>query len=179
MYSCNFVIGSRCKKVRPFHFLSNKGYYLPSLIEIGPVVLEKIFKFSLFRNNLLLEEGGALHLNKITQGCFLLSMVEFWRGIFWNLSMYFHYFIVISPWKREGPLIWTNWILFTKEWFVQSLIEIGQVVLEKKIFKNVYFCNYVIISYWNRAGPSFKKFWIPFTQGWFVPSLAEIGPVVL
>ena len=42
---------------------------MPSLVEIGPVVLEKkIFKlynvFSQFRNYLPLEKGGALHLNK-------------------------------------------------------------------------------------------------------------------
>ena len=41
-----------------------------SLVEIGPVVLEKkIFNFvnvfSLFHNYLPLEKGGALHLNKI------------------------------------------------------------------------------------------------------------------
>ena len=23
-------------------------------------------------------------------------------------SVYFHYFIIISPWKRAGPFIWTN-----------------------------------------------------------------------
>ena len=42
---------------------------MPSLVEIDPVVLEKIFNFvnvfSLFRNYLPLEKGGALHLNKL------------------------------------------------------------------------------------------------------------------
>ena len=43
---------------------------MPSLVEIGPVVLEKkIFNFinvfSLFRNYLPLEKGGVLHLNKL------------------------------------------------------------------------------------------------------------------
>ena len=42
--------------------------FVPSLVEIGPVVLEK----------------------KI----FLIS------------SMYFHYFLIISPWKKAGPFIW-------------------------------------------------------------------------
>ena len=43
---------------------------MPRLVEIGPVVLEKkILKFckcvfSLFHNYVLLEKGGALHLNK-------------------------------------------------------------------------------------------------------------------
>ena len=42
---------------------------MPSLVEIGSVVLEKIFflvnVFSLFRNYLPLEKDGALHLNKV------------------------------------------------------------------------------------------------------------------
>ena len=43
---------------------------MSSLVEIGPVVLEKIFinfdnVFSIFRNYLPLEKGGALHLNKL------------------------------------------------------------------------------------------------------------------
>ena len=40
-----------------------------NLVEIGPAVLEKIFKlvnvFSLFRNYLPLIKSGALHLNKL------------------------------------------------------------------------------------------------------------------
>ena len=44
---------------------------MPSLVETGSVVPEKkIFKFvnvySLFRNYLPMEKGGALHLNKLT-----------------------------------------------------------------------------------------------------------------
>ena len=27
---------------------------------------------------------------------------------FQNLSMYFHYFVIIAPWKRAGPFIWTK-----------------------------------------------------------------------
>ena len=43
---------------------------MPSLVEIGPVVLEKIFFYFInvfrnFHNYLLLEKGGALHLNKL------------------------------------------------------------------------------------------------------------------
>ena len=48
-----------------------QGCFVPRLVEIGPVVLEKkILKFrkcvfSLFRNYLPLEKGWALHLNKL------------------------------------------------------------------------------------------------------------------
>ena len=60
-----------------------------------------------------------------------------------------------------------------------SLVEIGPVVLEKKIFKFRQYILFFIISPWKRAGPSFGQTWFPFTQGCYVPSLVEIGPVVL
>ena len=50
--------------------------------------------------------------------------------------MYFRYCGIISPWKRSG-LFWEQTsIPFTKGCFVQSWVEIGPVVLEKKIFLN-------------------------------------------
>ena len=61
---------------------------------------------------------------------------------------------------------------------MRSLVEIGQVVLEKKRFKFLK-CIFAI-SPWKRRSPSFeKKTLIPFTQGCFVLSLVEIGPMVL
>ena len=47
--------------------------------------------------------------------------------------MYFHYFVIISPWKRTGPSFEQTWIPFTQGYFVPSLVEIGPVVLEKKM----------------------------------------------
>ena len=38
--------------------------------------------------------------------------------------MYFHYFVIISPWKRAGPFIWTNLNPLNP-------VEIGPVVLKK------------------------------------------------
>ena len=32
----------------------------------------------------------------------------FWKRRFLISSMLFHYFIIISPWKRVGPFFWTN-----------------------------------------------------------------------
>ena len=51
--------------------------------------------------------------------------------------------------------IWTNWIPFTQGCFVPSLVEIGPVVLEKKIFKfRQCICTIcVIISPWKRTEP--------------------------
>ena len=70
-------------------------------------------------------------------------------------SMYFHYFVVISPWKRAGPLIWTNlnplhqrmlWAKFCWNWPSGS----GE---EDFLILSMYFCYFVIISPWKRAGP--------------------------
>ena len=68
---------------------------MPSLVEIGPVVLvKKIFK----------------------------------------LSMYFSNFIIISPWKKVGPLQFSKLESHSQiKIFVPSLVEIGPVVLEKKM----------------------------------------------
>ena len=96
-------------------------------------------------------------------------------------SMYFHYFIIISPWKRVGPFIWTNLNPLHPGILCASLVEIGPVVLEKKIFKSCQciFTISLLSPLWEGRGPSFEHTWIPFTQGYFVPSLVEIGPVVL
>ena len=58
-----------------------QGCFMPNLVEIGPMVLEKkIFTFlSMY---------------------FLLE-----KKIFTFLSMYFRYFVIISPCKRVGPFI--------------------------------------------------------------------------
>ena len=52
--------------------------------------------------------------------------------------MYFHYFVIIYPWKRAGSFIWKKLrILFNQGCFVPSLVKIGPVVLEKNILKVV------------------------------------------
>ena len=62
-----------------------------------------------------------------------------------------------------------------------STVEIGHVVLEKKIFK-FYQCIFAILlisPLVKGCNPLFEQIQIPFTQRCFVPSLVEIGPVVL
>ena len=63
-------------------------------------------------------------------------------------SMYFRYFVIISPWKGSGPFIW---VPSSKGFFVPSLVEIGLLVLEKKIFVNflnvfLLFLNYLSLE---------------------------------
>ena len=73
--------------------------------------------------------------------------------------MCFHYFVIISPWKRVGPFI----VLFTKKCFVPSLVEIGPVVLEKMKMWKVYanndgettdkFCSEKLTRVFGSGGP--------------------------
>ena len=79
-----------------------------------------------------------------------------------------------------GPLFKIIWILFTQGCFVPSLVEIGSVILEKKIFFNFInvfslFRNYLPLE--KGRALYLNKTLIPFTQGWFEP--VEIGSVVL
>ena len=63
-------------------------------------------------------KGRALHLNKRETPSPKGALCQVWlklahavvleRKIFLISSMYFCYFVIISPWKRAGPLIWTK-----------------------------------------------------------------------
>ena len=81
---------------------------MPSLDEIGPIILEKNFffvhVFLLFRNYLPLEKGGGLHLNKL-RGCFLPGLVEIGqvalaRKIFKNFVNAFSLFCYYLPLEK-------------------------------------------------------------------------------
>ena len=57
-----------------------------------------------------------------------------WRWRFFKTSsMYFRYFVIISPWKRTGPLFEQICNPIIQGCFVPILVEIGPVVLEKKM----------------------------------------------
>ena len=72
--------------------------------------------FSLFCNYLPLKKGGTLHLNKVESPSPKDALYKFRETgsvvleikIFLKFSMYFRYFVIISPWKRVGPFIRTN-----------------------------------------------------------------------
>ena len=65
----------------------------------------------------------------------LLSNSPIGSGVeaFWISSLYLRYLVIISPWKRAWLFIWTNWNPLHQGCFVPSLVEIGPVVLDKKI----------------------------------------------
>ena len=117
-----------------------------SLVEIGSVVLEKnIFKnfvnvFSLFRNYLPSENGGALHLNilefplpKDALCQFWLKLVQwFWRRTVLNFVNVFSIFHNYLPLEKGEALHLNKFEFpFTEGCFVSILVEIGPVVLEE------------------------------------------------
>ena len=86
-----------------------QGYIVLSLFEIGALVLEKKdFQISLLS---LLGKGWGLLFGQtwipFTQGCFVPGLVETGPVVL-EKKMYFHYFIIISLWKRVRPFVWTN-----------------------------------------------------------------------
>ena len=88
----------------------------------------------------------------------------------------------LSPlWRGPGPSFEQTWSSFTQGWCVPSLIEFGQLVLEKKTF-NIFQCNFTLLllsPLGEGQSPSFEQTWMPYPQGWFMSSLVKIGPVVL
>ena len=103
--------------------LFDQECFVPSLVEISPVVLEKkiclnfVYVFSLFRYHLPWKEARALHLNKFE---YLIHQRMLWTkfGSNWpsgsveedlfKFCMNFCYFVIISPWKRVWYFICTN-----------------------------------------------------------------------
>ena len=96
--------------------------------------------FCYFHNILPLKKSMALHLDilefpspkdALCQGCLGLDRWFGRRKFLKMLSMYICYFVIISPWKKAWLFIWKNLNPFHPR---MHLVEIGPVVLEKKIF---------------------------------------------
>ena len=83
------------------------------------------------------------NLNSRNPGFFVPSLVEIAKWLWWrrflitsNLFSLFCYFF--PPWKGRSPSFKITLIPVTQEYYVQSLVENGLVVLEKKInVKNI------------------------------------------
>ena len=75
-----------------------------------------------------------------------------------------NFFLIISPWKSIWPFIWTNLNpLHNQGCFEPSFVEIGPMVLEKKIFKfrQGIFPILLLSLLGKGCGPSFEQTWIP------------------
>ena len=71
------------------------------------------------------------------------------------LSMYFCFFVIISPWKRSGPFILTNLNLLHPRMHIDKFgwnwsSDSGE---EDFLISSMYFRYFVIISPWKRTGP--------------------------
>ena len=148
--------------------------------------------FLQFLNYHLLDKGVALYLNKLESASPRDALLQVWlklaqwcrrNFLFFILSMYFCYLVIISPWKRAWPFIWTNLnplhprmhcAKFGWNWPSGSREEFFFIL-------SMYFCYLVIISPWKRTGPFIGTNLNPFYRkmlfakcGWL-----KIGPVVL
>ena len=126
MYFSNFGIMSPWKRVGPSFEQTwipiIKGCLCQNWLQLAQWFWRRgFFKnfinvFSLFRNYLPLEKGGDLHLNKLESPYKRMILAKFgWNWLsgfeeafFLISSIYFHFFVIISLWKRAGPFIWTN-----------------------------------------------------------------------
>ena len=124
---------------------------------------------SLFHSYLHVEMGVTLHLSNLNP-LHPKKLVEISPGEeeFKNSSMYFRYFVIISPWKRVGTFIWRNLnpyhprmlcVKFGWNWPGSS----GKIL---SLFR-----SYLPLR--KGHGPSFEQTWIPVIQGCFVPSLEK------
>ena len=109
--------------------------------------------FSLVRNYLPLEEGGAFYLNKVESASPMDALCQVWFKLalwLWRRRFVNSCFFASS----QCPLFEQTCISFIRRWIVPSLIKIGSMVQEKNIFK---FCQWIfaISKYlpWRRAGP--------------------------
>ena len=107
-----------CKKLEPLlhkDALCQAGWNWPSGAR------EKnyfVIVFSLFQNYLPLEKDVAIHLNKQEFPSPMAALYQVWLKLaefFWRrryfeimLSLYFRYLVIISPWNKAWPFIWTN-----------------------------------------------------------------------
>ena len=119
MYFHFFVITSPWKREESF-IKKNLNSLLPRMI-CAKFGWRRFFKFvsvfEQFRNYLNLEKYRALHLNKLESPSPKDALCQVWlklAQLFWRRSFFFkfvnnfRYFVIISPWKRAGPFIWTN-----------------------------------------------------------------------
>ena len=163
------------EKVRALH--SNKiesplpkDRFLPSLVENGSVVLEKIATFvNLFYYFVIISPQRLSGLGE--------------EGVLFRFINVFSLFGNYLLLKKSGALHLNKLkSSLPKDALCQVFFEISLMVLERGffLFSWMFFFRYfVIISPRKKAGPLFEQNWIPFTQGYFVSNLFVISSVDL
>ena len=101
-----------------------------------------MYKFSLFRNYLPFEKRVVLHVNKLDFPPLKDALCQvrlklaqwFWKRFLNLVSVFSLFRIKLSPiGKGHDPSFEQTWIPYTLGCFVQSLVEIGPVILENKM----------------------------------------------
>ena len=153
------------------------------LIEIGSVVLEKrnfLISSMYFRYFVIISPWKRAeafiwtNLNPLQPMIHCAKFGWKWPGGFGGedfliSSMYFRYFVIISPWKRAGPFIWINLnLLHPKMLRAKTGWNWPSGSREEDfLISSMYFRCFLIISPWKRAeSPTFEHTWIP-----FIPSM--------
>ena len=127
----------------------NQGCFVPSLVEIGPAVLEKkisLISWMYFRYFVFISPWkGEGHSFKqtwipVTKGCIVPSVDEIGplvlekKIFFLILSMYFSYFVIISPCKGQGHSFEQSWIESPKHALCQVWLTLIQWFLRENWF---------------------------------------------
>ena len=117
------------------------------------------------------------------QACIVPSLSKlvqwFWRRRFFKISsMYFQYFVIIFPWKKTGPFVWTNLnplhprMLCAKFGWNWPSGSVGNFLYFVDVFH-----YFIIIPPWKRIGPFIWKILTPLNPrmhcakfGWNLPS---------
>ena len=134
---------------------STQGCFMPSLVETGPVVLEKkVFKYSPYIFIILLlsplEEGCGPLFVKIwiqsTQGCFVSNLVVIGQVVFkrgflniFNIILLFHFTlpfekaVALHLNKLESPplkdVLCKVWLKLTKLFWIRRFLNIFNIIL--------------------------------------------------
>ena len=129
---------------------------------------------SLFRHSLPLEKGGALLMNKLESPLTKDSLCQVWvksgpfvlkKTISKFRKCIFTVSLLSPPPPGRGPLLEQTWVPIIQGCFVPILVEIGLVVLEKKILDLRYFCYNLTLE---KDGPGTS---FPFYPTCFVQNL--------
>ena len=124
-----------------------------------------------------------------TLSSFYLRMFYAKFGLNWPISfeeefLYIYIFrqyifVIISPWKRTWPFLWTNWNphhqrMLCAKFGWNRLVGSGENIFLKlcQLFRNYFPLEKRVALYFNKHESRLPK------KG-FVPSLVEIGQVVL
>ena len=133
--------------------------------------------------DLFLENGRVLSFKlwiPFTQGCQSKQLLGpwLWRVMFVIVINTFCYLGIVFSEKRVELSILKSLTCSHPRVFMLCLVEIGQVVWEKRILSVINIFS-VLYRFGKGRGPSFKQTWITFNPEYSVPSFVDFGCIVL